>query len=138
MWVMSANILPNIRDGQGEVNLRLSAEDIAGLGPDVQSLLRQLASSQQELQQRHSTPSSSHSGVPAGSLSAHGREMILRLPSSESAAGPPSSNTPHRTLPNNWHRQAAAGQPTEKGLDDFGRLYNRIYYFQRLYESPIC
>ncbi|POS73743.1 DEAD/DEAH box DNA helicase [Diaporthe helianthi] len=45
--------MANIHDGPGELNLRLSAQDLSELGPDIQNVLRRLAGSQQEQQQRH-------------------------------------------------------------------------------------
>lgn len=124
---MSTNRIPNIHDGHSEVNLRLSAEDFSGLDPDAQRLLRQLAASQQDHQQRQFTASSSHLGIPAANLSGCGRGMIQRPVSLESAAGPPLSNTQHRTVPNNWQHQVAVQKPTEMDLDDFGKLYNLIH-----------
>lgn len=118
---MSGNRVPNSHDGQGEVNLRLSAQDLSGLGPDVQSLLRQLAASQQEQPQIQSKDSSSHLAIPPRSLSEHGREMIRPSASFEVTAGPPhGNNTHHRILPNIWQHQLALPQQTEVGLDDFG------------------
>lgn len=125
--------MPNTHDGQGEVNLRLSVEDFSGLGPDVQRLLRQLTASQQDQQQRQPTASSSQLGIPAGSLSGHGQEMIQRPASLAFAAGPPGSNTQHRTLPNSWQHQVAVQQPTEMGLDAFGKPCNHIQCFQWLW-----
>lgn len=120
---MSGNRVPDIHNGQGEVNLRLSAQDLSGLGPDVQSLLRQLAASQQEQSQIRSTDSSSRLEIQARSLSDHGRGIIQRSASLEAAAGPPpDSNTHHRILPNIWQHQLALPQQTEMGLDDFGEL----------------
>lgn len=136
---MSANRVPNIHDGQGEVNLCLSAEDFSGLGPDVQSLLRQLATSQQEQPQRQSAASSSHLAIPARSLSAHGGEMIQRPAPLESATGlPPGSTTHHRTHPSSWQHQLAVPQQTEMGLDDFGKLHDGVYCGQRLSGSWLC
>ena len=126
---MSANRMPNGHDGQGEVNLRLSAEDFSGLDPDAQSLLRQLAASQQEQQRRQPAASSSYLGRSPTSLPGHGRDLIQRPVSLGSAAGPPGSNT-HRTLPNNWQHQAALQEPTGMGLDDFGQSQDRSVYRQ--------
>lgn len=136
---MSGNRAPNIHDGQGEVNLRLSAEDLSGLGPDVQSLLRQLAASQQESPQRQSSGGSSHLAIPARSLSEHGRGIIQRPASSETAVGPPTgSNTHHRILPNIWQHQLAVPQQAEMGLDDFGEPQNCVNCEQRPPVSWTC
>lgn len=129
---MSGNRAPNIHDGHGEVNLRLSAEDLSGLGPDVQNLLRQLAASQQEQPQRQSSDSSSHLAIPGRSLSEHGRAIIQRPNSSETAVGPPTgSSTHHRILPNIWQHQLAVPQQAEMGLDDFGEPQSRAHCEQR-------
>lgn len=121
--IMWNNTMANIHDDEPEVNLRLSAEDLSGLGPDAQRLLRQLAASQQEQQQRQPMPSFSHLALPARRLSAQSQETIQRPASIESAAGPPSdSNMAHRTLPSRWHHQVTIPQPSEMGLDDFGKL----------------
>lgn len=119
---MSFDRVSNDHDNQGEVNLRLSAEDFSGFDPDVQRVLRQVVASQQNSQQRQFTAHSSHLGKPARSLSTHGREMIQQPSSTQSGAGPPGSSAHHRTIPNDWQHQMAAQQPVELGLDDFGML----------------
>lgn len=129
---MSGNRVPDIHDGQGEVNLRLSAQDLSSLGPDVQSLLRQLAASQQEQPQRQPTASSSHLAIPARSLSEHGQGIIKRPASPETAVGPPTgSNIRHRMLPDIWQHQLANPQQAELGLDDFGEPQNSVHCGQR-------
>lgn len=136
---MSGNRVHNTHDGQGEVNLRLSAEELSGLGPDVQSLLRQLAASRQEQPQRQSSDSSSHLVIPARSLSEHGRGIIQRPASSETAVGPPTgSSTHHRILPNIWQHQLAVPQQAEMGLDDFGEPQNRVHFEQRQSVTWTC
>lgn len=119
---MSEDRAGSIHDGQGELNLRLSAKDFSGLGPDAQRLLRQLAGSQQEQPQRHSM-APSNIGLPARIPPSHDQHMIRRPVSFEPAAGPPGYNRYHRTLPSSWQHHTAVQQPTEMDLDDFGEFY---------------
>jgi hypothetical protein len=114
--------MANLYDGQGELNLRLSAEDLSGLGPDAERALRQLAGSQQEQRQRQSTAFALRSELPARIPPAHGQQMTHRPVSFEPAAGPPGYNTHHHTVPSSWQHQAAAQQPRGMDLDDFGEL----------------
>lgn len=116
---MSEDRVGSIHDGQGELNLRLSAKDFSGLGPDAQRLLRRLAGSQQEQPQRHSM-ASSNIGLPPRIPPSHDQDMVQRPVSFEPAAGPLGYNTYHRTLPSSWQHHTAVQRTAEMDLDDFG------------------
>lgn len=107
-------------DGQDGVNLRISAQDLSGLGPDVQNLLKQLAASQQGQQQEQQTKYCSQSEIPANIPSRNGREMIQH-PASLAPTTIPTARNSHHHITNSWQREIALQEPTEMALDDFGK-----------------
>lgn len=132
---MSEDRMNNVPGGSGELNLRLSAEDLSEFGPDIQNVLRRLAGSQQEQQQRHPTASSSSLGLPARIPPGHGYHLTQRPVCFDPPAALPSYNTQHRTLPSSWQQQAAAEQRIGTGLDDFGQFGTPVFEVLKLAEE---
>lgn len=118
--------MASVPSGLGEFNLRLSAEDLSELGPDIQNVLRRLAGSQQERQQSHLVGSSSNLGLPSRTLAENGYHLTERPVCFGPPAALPSCNNQHRTLPSSWQQQAAVEQRIGTGLDDFGQFESPV------------
>ncbi|KAJ0110104.1 hypothetical protein J7T55_014907 [Diaporthe amygdali] len=126
-----------IRDGQDGVNLRISAQDLSGLGSDVQNLLKQLAASQQGQQQERQTTYCSQSEIPANIPSRNGREMIQHPASLAPTTVPPARNGHHHLITNSWQHEIALQEPTELALDDFATLNATKHFTVQSSSSPV-